>query len=180
MSDLRIYRDLSRKPLVHAQNAAAINEHMNELGAVFGQFSVANEPPDSEAGQDEIIEAHRELLNALMLEYAFASIDVLNVTQDYPHLEKLLAQFQSEHRHPETEARLFIAGGGCFYLRARDRIYAVTCQPGDFISLPANLYHWYEMDTSAPLCVVRLYSSAQGCQTIPVGRNKQHTTRVSR
>lgn len=164
MSDLKVYPAMGgcmEKPCSHTRNALSISARLGSLGVVYKQFEVADEAPDSDASQDEIIEAHRPLINTLMQEHAFVAIDVLNIAPDYPRLAKLLRSFQDEHEHPETEARLLLAGSGWFHLRAAREIYAVKCMPGDFISLPAKMSHWFEMDTTQPFCTVRLYSCVQ-------------------
>jgi len=168
MSDLKVYRGSKRELYSQTRDSVAIAAILGELGASFEQHAL-NNAPDIYASQDEIIESQRELINALMQKHAFVSLDALSVTPDYPRLEKLLADFQSEHHHPEIEARLFLAGLGCFYLRVDDMVYALACEPGDFLSLPPQVSHWFKMDTSEPMCAVRLYSSAHGGQSIPVG-----------
>ena len=173
MSDLKIYRGAEREPVLQTQNSAEIQVQMSSLGAIFEQHDLLASGSHIDASQDEIIEAHRELLNSLMLQHAFATIDVLNINAQFPCLEKLQRQFQTEHKHPEVEARLFIAGRGCFYMRAEAEVYAITCETGDFISLPSDVSHWFDMDTATPLCTVRLYSSSQGWHAIPTGEDMQ-------
>lgn len=142
---------------------------LRDLGVSFGQFELANLPPDVYATQDEVIEAERELLDTLMREHAFETLDVLSITPEYPRMEKLHQDFNSEHLHPHMEARLFLVGRGCFFLRRADEVYAVTCERGDFISLPAQLSHWFDMGEQPLLCMVRLYASASGWQAVPSG-----------
>lgn len=160
MSALSIY--LADSPVPHLQTSAAaqISDWLAPLGVVFRQFFTGH--LDLDASQDEIIEAQRELLNDLMLAHDFAAIDVLNVSPGYSRLEKLLSDLQTEHSHPDNQARLFLAGRGRFYLRAETEIHALDCGPGDFVTLPAKLAHWFELDTSAAFCVVRLFAFAEG------------------
>lgn len=171
MSELQIYRGGVRQVAWQTRDPKIMQVRLRDLGVVFEQFQLANLHPDIYAAQDEVIEGERELLDALMRKHGFAAIDVLSITPEYPRMEKLHQDFQREHVHPHMQARLFLAGRGCFYLRSADEVHAVTCERGDFISLPAQISHWFDMGEQALLLMVRLYASASGWQAIPSGNN---------
>lgn len=173
MSELRVFSGDDRQAAWHTHDPDSIQDHLQGLGVVFSQPCLSGDIPHADASQDEVIESERELVDELMRKHGFETIDVLSVTPEYPRIEKLQQDFQNEHLHPAMEARLFLAGRGCFFLRDKDAVYAVVCERGDFISVPANLSHWFDMGESPLLCMVRLYTRASDWQAIPSGGNRR-------
>lgn len=144
----------------------AIQARLQPLGVIFAQYPLTGPAPDVDAGQDEVIEAQCTLLDTIMREHGLSGIDVLNLDPSRVDPTRLQAESESEHWHPDAEARLFLAGGGRFHLRSNEYRYELRCVPGDYVGLPAGLRHAFLMDSAEHLCMVRLRASDDAGETI--------------
>lgn len=76
-----------------------------------------------------------------------------------PEYEKKLEMFFREHIHEDEEIRLIAAGSGYFDFRnAADEWIRVLVTPGDFIVVPAGMYHRFTMDVKNFTHAIRLFS----------------------
>jgi 1,2-dihydroxy-3-keto-5-methylthiopentene dioxygenase len=79
----------------------------------------------------------------------------------HPDKTALRQKFLSEHIHSDFEVRFFVEGRGLFFLHPDDRVYAVLCEQGDLISVPANVRHWF--DRREPhVRAIRLFTTPEG------------------
>ncbi|MGW4601232.1 1,2-dihydroxy-3-keto-5-methylthiopentene dioxygenase [Streptomyces sp. NPDC004457] len=70
--------------------------------------------------------------------------------------------FLEEHRHAEDEVRFFAHGRGCFSLHLGDRVYAVVCEAGDLLSVPAGTRHWFDMGERPDFAAIRFFREEDG------------------
>jgi 1,2-dihydroxy-3-keto-5-methylthiopentene dioxygenase len=70
--------------------------------------------------------------------------------------------FLAEHTHADFEVRFFVDGAGLFYLHVGDRIYAMLCEGGDLISVPAGTTHWFDMGSAPSFKCIRLFTTPEG------------------
>jgi 1,2-dihydroxy-3-keto-5-methylthiopentene dioxygenase len=68
----------------------------------------------------------------------------------------------SEHIHTEDEVRFFVDGCGLFYLHIGDKVYSVLCEKGDFLSVPANTKHWFDLGGEPNLAAIRFFNNEAG------------------
>lgn len=165
MTQLSIYRhsDLpDAEPSEVRRDPDAIRACLAEIDVEYAHLDLPAVDLESDAHQDEVIEAYREDLDALMQRHGFAAVDVLCVTSEHPSLERLRGEFTSEHWHRNHEGRLFVDGRGLFYIRDGGTIYALLCERGDFLSLPAGVSHWFDMGESPAFRSIRLFSDPEG------------------
>ena len=71
-------------------------------------------------------------------------------------------KFLHEHTHSDFEVRFFVDGEGLFYIRKNSRVYAILCNRGDLISVPANTKHWFDMGPRPYFKAVRLFTTPEG------------------
>jgi 1,2-dihydroxy-3-keto-5-methylthiopentene dioxygenase len=90
--------------------------------------------------------------------------DVINVHKDTPHIEMIRAKFLSEHTHSEDEVRFFVDGEGSFYfhLQERKEVFKLLCQKGDFISVPQNVTHWFDLAPTYFVKAIRVFQTPEG------------------
>lgn len=86
-----------------------------------------------------------------------------------PDYESKIKMFFKEHIHEDEEIRLIADGAGYFDFRdAKDEWVRVKVTAGDFIVVPAGMYHRFTMDTNDYTHAIRLFSDAP--RWVPIDR----------
>lgn len=138
-----------------------ISKALEKLGVRFERW----ETPyllSYDADQEEVIKAYKDYIDKINKEFNFKSLDVVSISQNHPKKEKLRVLFTKEHTHSDFEVRFFVDGAGTFYLHINDKVYVVLCEKGDFISVPANIKHWYDMGSKPFFKAIRFFSIEDG------------------
>lgn len=141
----------------------AIAAQLAAIGVRFERWQ-ADAPLAADAGQEEVLAAYREPVERLNKEYGFRSVDVVSLSPDHPDKAALRAKFLSEHTHADFEARFFVAGRGLFYLHPGAKVYALLCEAGDLISVPAGVKHWFDMGENPDFKCIRFFTTPEGWQ----------------
>ncbi|MBT2340520.1 MULTISPECIES: 1,2-dihydroxy-3-keto-5-methylthiopentene dioxygenase [Pseudomonas] len=162
MSSLSVYHvsspDIPNKVLTHFEDIAAT---LAEQGIRFDRWQPAVKIQPA-ASHEEIVAAYSAPIDALMTERGYAAVDVIRVTRDHPDEANLYARLLDEHSHDEEEVRLFVSGRGLFALHVDDYVYAVLCERGDLIILPAGVRRWFDIGEQPHFVAIRLGDAAQG------------------
>ena len=159
MSLLLIY-DEKGNLLERVDDYQEIVERLKGIGVILEKWPTKD--LDQNAGADEVLSAYKEEIERINRMYNFQSIDVVSVTPDHPKKEELRNMFLREHTHSDFEVRFFVYGCGTFYLHVGDKVYAMLCEDGDFISVPANTTHWFDMGTNPNFKAIRFFSIKEG------------------
>lgn len=161
MSALTVYSELQPASGEIYRDFSSISEQLSAIGVQFmrwqAQFAFA-----ADADAQTVMEAYQESIAKLKNEYGFQSVDVISVKADHPNKDSLRQKFLSEHTHSDFEVRFFVEGRGLFYLHVADKVYAVLCQQGDLISVPANTTHWFDMGENPDFKCIRLFTTEEG------------------
>ncbi len=160
MSLLKVY-DEEGNLLESIKDYEEIRKKLASLKVIFERWNTDKELPWS-ATQEEVLQVYKEDVERIVREYGFKSIDVVSLTPDHPKREELRNMFLSEHTHSDFEVRFFVDGCGTFYLHIGDKVYVVFCEKGDFISVPANTKHWFDMGTKPFFKAIRFFSIPEG------------------
>jgi 1,2-dihydroxy-3-keto-5-methylthiopentene dioxygenase len=161
MSALTIYAEHQPQQGEHYRDFTAIKNQLASIGVQFERWT-ANRELSLDADQDTIIAAYQDSIDHLKDQYGFQSVDVINLTPDHPDKAQFRQKFLAEHIHEDFEVRFFIEGSGLFYLHVGDKVYAVLCEKGDLISVPANTTHWFDMGENPHFKCIRLFTTAEG------------------
>ena len=161
MSLLAIYANArpGRPQLIRDQ--AAIADRLDAIGVRFERWK-ATAPLAADANQEAILEAYRSSVDRLMKFYGFQSADVISVNPDFKDKVALRQKFLSEHTHSDFEVRFFVDGRGLFFLHPDENVYAVLCEKGDLLSVPAGVKHWFDTGAEPHLKVIRLFTTPEG------------------
>jgi 1,2-dihydroxy-3-keto-5-methylthiopentene dioxygenase len=119
--------------------------------------------------QEEVLAAYDEQISAMIEQEEYTLVDVaqlhcgpgVEVSRVEP-TAATRARFLEEHRHEDDEDRFFAAGSGVFYLHVAGKVYAVLCEAGDLLSVPALTAHWFDMGTSPDFTVIRFFHDEDG------------------
>ena len=119
------------------------------------------------ASQDDVLAAHRPLVDRLIAEHGYRLVDVAQlhpVDSDEWRATAAgaRAKFLNEHTHDEEEIRYFVAGSGVFYLHLDGQVFAMLCTPGDLLSVPALTTHWFDMGLAPDFTAIRFFHDDDG------------------
>jgi 1,2-dihydroxy-3-keto-5-methylthiopentene dioxygenase len=167
MSILNIYpeqwsaTDGSVDQIQQYSDSQQIRHQLADIGVQFETWVTAAELSPT-ATEDAILAAYSDQVDRLKEQHDFRTADVIKLNSDHPDRAALRQKFLSEHTHSDFEVRFFVAGQGLFYIHHQDRVYAVLCQSGDLISVPAGTRHWFDMGEAPSFTCIRLFSDPQG------------------
>ena len=160
MSELIVYTE-NAVPARRTTDPAVIASVLKTAGIRFEQWQPAA-PVTAGAAPEAILAAYRADVDRIVAENGFSTVDVISVNDATPDKAALRMKFLSEHIHTEDEVRFFVDGRGLFYLHVGDKVYGVLCEKGDFISVPANARHWFDMGSSPTLAAIRFFNNTDG------------------
>lgn len=160
MTTLAIYRE-NAELLERVRDVDTIANKLHDVGVLFERWQ-ANCDLDADASPDEIIDAYRGSVDRLMKLYDFKSADVISITPAHPDKVALRKKFLDEHVHTDFEVRFFVEGRGLFFIHADHKVYAILCERGDLLSVPANTPHWFDLGAEPELKCIRLFTTPEG------------------
>lgn len=131
-----------------------IAKELNSAGVRFEQWDTKD--------SDEILEAYKPEIDKLIAENGYQSFDVISLDASHPDKDAFRQKFITEHTHSEDEVRFFVKGAGLFTMHIKDQVYAVLCQAGDLISVPAGTPHWFDMGDQPNFTCIRLFNNPDG------------------
>lgn len=139
----------------------AIHSRLSAIGVQFERWCADCEF-SRDADADAVLNAYRSSVDRLKQQYGFKSVDVISLKPDHPNKDALRQKFLAEHTHSDFEVRFFVEGKGLFFLHVGDQVYAVLCEQGDLISVPANTTHWFDMGEDPDFRCIRLFTTEDG------------------
>ena len=142
-------------------NFAAIAAELRRIDVSFDRWATPaglNEDSDAE----RVLSAYAKPVDYLRRSRGYSTADVARVKRGDDTALAMRAKFLAEHTHDDDEARFFVEGGGCFYLRDGDQVLAVACEAGDLLLIPAGVRHWFDMGLDPCFTAIRFFSHSQG------------------
>lgn len=158
--------DRPEAPTLQTADRGSIATQLAEVGVAYRSHQPVVGVPATASG-DEVIAAHRDLVDALIAEHGYTLVDVAQIhpvdsDEWRATAAGARARFLSEHTHDEEEIRYFASGSGVFYLHMDGRVIAVLCTEGDLISVPALTTHWFDMGTTPDFTAIRFFRTDDG------------------
>lgn len=153
-------------PSLVTADPTVIAAHLAGIGVAFEQWSTAGPLPDS-ADQDAVLAAYAGDVARIRAK-GFDTVDVARLAGDLDDPAFLAkaaearAKFLSEHTHADDEIRFFIEGSGAFYLRVDGSVHMIVCEAGDYIFVPKNTRHWFDMGTRPRFAAIRFFAIPEG------------------
>lgn len=161
MSALTIYPAQQPDQGVCYQDFTSITQQLSAIGVQFERWDAQSEFA-LDAEPEVILDAYQASIDKLKQQYGFQSVDVISLKGDHPNAAQLRQKFLAEHIHRDFEVRFFVEGRGLFSLHVDDQVYAVLCEQGDLISVPANTKHWFDMGEKPCFKCIRLFTTEEG------------------
>jgi 1,2-dihydroxy-3-keto-5-methylthiopentene dioxygenase len=137
-----------------------IRTELAALGIEYERWSLDRVPPDSSAGS--VLEAYAAEIGEMKKRGGYVTADVIDVNEQTPNLEAMLARFDKEHTHDEDEVRFILAGRGIFFLHLQGRVVSVEVGPGDMLRVPRGTTHWFTLCEDRRIRAIRWFQQTSG------------------
>jgi 1,2-dihydroxy-3-keto-5-methylthiopentene dioxygenase len=145
-------------------DTATIQAFLRDRGVVFEQWEL---PPLAVelAHKHRLEDADKQALLALFADRladkaaeGYRASDVVVIRPDLPGVDEALGKFDRVHYHDDDEVRAIVGGEGVFGFVGDDgRQFTLTMQPGEYISLPAGMWHWFYCLDTKNVTALRLF-----------------------
>jgi 1,2-dihydroxy-3-keto-5-methylthiopentene dioxygenase len=88
----------------------------------------------------------------------YRSADVVVIRPHFPQVDEALARFDRVHFHDDDEVRAIVGGEGVFgFVDDDGRQFEVRLGAGEYISLPAGMWHWFYCTEARDVTALRLF-----------------------
>src|SRR5947209_13472771 len=150
---------------LRTDEADLIRNELAARGINFDRSPVSGDL-DPTGPVEQILAAHADQVAVINADGRYRHVDVAALHSDHgdPQWPATAAAarstFLAEHRHAEDEVRFFVAGRACFYLHLEPEVFAVVCESGDLLSVPAGTGHWFDMGSDPSFAAFRLLERA--------------------
>jgi len=166
MSSLKIYDPKYPNASKDYETLAKIQNKLLEIDVLFERWEPLSSRTDKKnLADEEILNIYKDKLDLIKEEFGFQGVDIINVKPDFAqsdNFEPMRKKFLDEHSHTDDEVRYFIDGQGLFYIHHNDIVYGILCTAGDFISVPANTPHWFDMGSQPNFKCIRFFTTEEG------------------
>lgn len=166
MSLLIIFDEKTHQSVLDLSDHDAIQAELAKIDVEFQRWDTLEMLTEDKKLTDErILDLYKNEIKTIKDLYHFHQVDIINVTPEFAESEKfepMRNKFLNEHIHTDHEVRYFIDGLGLFYIHKESKVYGILCSAGDFISVPANTRHWFDMGTSPNFKCIRFFTSEEG------------------
>lgn len=113
--------------------------------------------------KDGILKAFKEEIDDISARRGYKTADVISLSDSHPQLDELLKNFQREHHHTDDEVRFIASGHGVFVIQGKDeRFFEVHLNPGDLISVPEYIRHYFTLAEDRKVVAVRIFITQEG------------------
>jgi 1,2-dihydroxy-3-keto-5-methylthiopentene dioxygenase len=149
-----------------------IQARLNKLGIALKRWPA---PEDSrtralldqqalnDAEKEELLKSVDNRFEELKRDKGYATRDMVVIHEAIPGLADMLAKFDKIHLHTDDEVRYILAGKGYFgFVEPDGKQFLLEVSAGDYINVPANAEHWFEMKDSKRIKAVRYFIDTQG------------------
>jgi 1,2-dihydroxy-3-keto-5-methylthiopentene dioxygenase len=117
----------------------------------------------SDEEKNAILEAFSSEIKDISERRGYQTADVISLSDTTPNLDQLLKNFQQEHHHTDDEVRFIVSGHGIFIIQGKDDVFFdVRLNPGDLISVPENVRHYFTLQEDRKVVAVRIFVTPEG------------------
>lgn len=117
----------------------------------------------SDSEKNELLKAVDNRFETLQRDYGYTTRDMIVIHEDIPGIGEMLAKFDRVHYHTDDEVRYILSGRGYFgFVESDGKQFLLEVSAGDYINVPANTEHWFEMKDSKRIKAVRYFIDMSG------------------
>jgi len=112
---------------------------------------------------DDVLQTYANEIGELKARGGYVTADLIDVNDQTPSLDVMLAKFNREHWHDEDEVRFIVAGHGLFHIHPQDKpVVAIQVEAGDMIRVPRGTLHWFDLCSDRQIRGIRLFQDMAG------------------
>jgi 1,2-dihydroxy-3-keto-5-methylthiopentene dioxygenase len=113
--------------------------------------------------KEELLKSVDNRFEELKRDKGYSTRDLIVLHEEIPGLPDILAKFDKIHYHTDDEVRYILAGRGYFGFVDKDGAqFMLEVSGGDYINVPADTEHWFEMLDSKRIKAVRYFIDTSG------------------
>lgn len=117
----------------------------------------------SDEEKQEILNAYKTEIEDISTRRGYQAADIISLSDSNPNLDELLKNFERKHMHTDDEVRYIVSGHGVFIIQGSDeRFFEVHLSPGDLISVPENITHYFTLSDDRKVVAVRIFVTTEG------------------
>jgi len=125
--------------------------------------ALLNQQALNDVEKEELLKSVDNRFEELKRENGYATRDMVVIHEAIPGLSDMLAKFDKIHLHTDDEVRYILAGKGYFgFVEPDGNQFLLEVAAGDYINVPANTEHWFEMKDSKRIKAVRYFIDTKG------------------
>jgi 1,2-dihydroxy-3-keto-5-methylthiopentene dioxygenase len=161
--------------LGQAAQACAAAQALSDLGILSGRWILHSQPVSStpQLSYARELRALQSRFSAVMTDRVRQRPDLRGARRQKGREVAALSwpEPPHEHVHAEPEVRIVLDGRATFLVRDESGCgwLSISCEPGDWLALPAGLPHLLQVSRSEGVDMLRLYSQPGGWQAQPTG-----------
>jgi 1,2-dihydroxy-3-keto-5-methylthiopentene dioxygenase len=126
-----------------------------------------------DAEKEELLKFVDDRFETLKREKGYQMRDLVVIHEGIPNLAELLAKFDKIHTHADDEVRYMLAGTGYFgFVEPDGGQFLLEVSGGDYINVPADSEHWFEMRGCSRCKAVRYFIDTAGWTPLYTGRER--------
>lgn len=165
MAEIRLH--VNNERIVDQQ---AVEEFLASNDVIYEKWDITKLPEALRENYALTDEQKNEVLEAFQTEIAdiserrgYKTADVISLSETTPNLDQLLKNFQQEHHHTDDEVRFIVSGHGIFVIQGKGgNFFDVELEPGDLISVPENVRHYFTLMEDRKVVAVRIFVTTEG------------------
>ena len=117
----------------------------------------------NDAEKEELLKSVDNRFEELKSANGYRTRDMVVIHEAIPGLAEVLAKFDKIHLHTDDEVRYILAGKGYFgFVEPDGQQFLLEVAAGDYINVPANTEHWFELKDSPRIKAVRYFIDTKG------------------
>jgi 1,2-dihydroxy-3-keto-5-methylthiopentene dioxygenase len=160
----------------------AVQSQLARLGITLRHWPAPTDPRANESlekkslsdtEKEELLGFVQNRFEELKREKGYQTRDMVVIHEDIPGLADMLGKFDKIHTHSDDEVRYILAGTGYFgFFETDGKQFLLEVSGGDYINVPANAEHWFEMRGCTRCKAVRYFIDTSGWTPHYTGRNR--------
>lgn len=152
------------------ENQEEVIQYLEEQGVIYEHWDIGKLSGDlqekfdlADGEKERILTTFKDEIQDISARRGYEAWDIISLSDSTPNLDELLKNFQQEHHHTDDEVRFIVSGHGVFIIQGSDGdFFEVHLNPGDLISVPENIRHYFTLSDDKKVVAVRIFVTKEG------------------